>query len=387
MKIALFYSGYLPGEKYGGPVSSLYNLTELLGDDIEMFIICKNHDLRETVPYSGIHPGWNSVGKAKVLYLSDEEYGIKVFSDTIDDIKPDLIYVSSIFSAKQTYPLLSLAKKKGRPLLLAPRGELNNNALQIKKAKKKTYLFLLKLLGKLDSAFFQATSAEEQKNIIQNLGVKRNKVFLLPNVPAMPVYKEALDKKRGVLKMCFVGRIVKNKNLYIAIKAAVEAKERIYFDIYGAVQDVEYWETCKQLIETAPDNIKVKYCGVLSPSQMRLTYAKYDCLISPTRFENYGQSIVEAMLHDVPVIISRGTTPWDEIADYGVGYVRDIDNVAKFTEAINEIAFMDKEQYEELVKRLRGYCLKTFNFEKLKENYRDVFIEIERRGNKNAALQ
>ena len=129
MRIAIFYSGYLPGEKYGGPVTSIYNFTELLGDDNEIFIICTNHDLKETTPYSGISPGWNTVGKAQVVYLSSEEYRKAIFSEILDKIRPDLIYASSIFSAKQTYPLFDLSKEKRIPLLLAPRGELNNDAL------------------------------------------------------------------------------------------------------------------------------------------------------------------------------------------------------------------------------------------------------------------
>ena len=112
MKIAVFYSGYLPGEKYGGPVTSIYNFVELFGDDNKIFIICTNHDLKDTVPYSGISPGWNKIGKAQVLYLSDEEYGKRRFSEVLDEISPDLIYASSVFSANQTYPLFELSKTK-----------------------------------------------------------------------------------------------------------------------------------------------------------------------------------------------------------------------------------------------------------------------------------
>lgn len=119
MRIAIFYSGYLPGEKYGGPVTSIFNFTELLGQDYEIFIICTNHDLKETTPYNGISPGWNKVGKAQVMYLSDADYGKKKFSEILDEISPNLIYVSSIFSANQTYPLFDLSKKKGDSVIIS----------------------------------------------------------------------------------------------------------------------------------------------------------------------------------------------------------------------------------------------------------------------------
>lgn len=376
MRIAIFYSGYLPGEKYGGPVTSIYNFTELLGDDNEIFIICTNHDLKETTPYSGISPGWNTVGKAQVVYLPDEEYRKEKFSEILDEIKPNIIYASSIFSANQTYPLFDLSKEKRIPLLLAPRGELNNNALSIKKTKKKVYLLTLKVLKKLSATYFQATSIEEKNNIIQNLGIAEKKVILLPNIPALPTHKEKIEKHPGKLKVCFVGRIVENKNLLVALRTVVTAKSYIYFDIFGPSEDKDYFEQCEQVIKTAPDNIKIRYKGVLSPSQMRNAYSEYDCLISPTKFENYGQAIVEAMLHDVPVIISKGTTPWDDIEEKYAGYVVSIDDINGFTKAIDTLAEMDELQYKAQVGRLRDYCSKKFDYSKLKEKYREFFQTI-----------
>ena len=61
-KIMVFIGGYLPGEKYGGPVSSISNFVELMGDDYEIRIVCSNHDFKETTPYPNIKSGWNRVG-------------------------------------------------------------------------------------------------------------------------------------------------------------------------------------------------------------------------------------------------------------------------------------------------------------------------------------
>lgn len=376
MRVAVFYQGYLPGEKYGGPVTSIHNFTELLGDDIEIFIICANHDLKEVSPYIGIVKGWNKVGKAKVLYLSDVEYKKSKFTEILDEICPDLIYVNSLFFARQTYPLLSLSRTKNIPLLLAPRGEVNNTALAIKRLKKSIYILTLRILKKTTTTFFQATSDEEFQDIIQNLGVNESRVHLLPNIPILPISKVLDEKEPNTIRMCFVGRIVENKNLLLAIKAAIEAKVNVIFDIYGPKEDITYWRKCKEIINIAPDNVKINYIGALSPIKMGQIYGQYDCLISPTRFENYGQSIVEAMLHDVPVVISKGTTPWDDLADYEAGYVEELDNVDGYTKAINEIGNMDIKQYSVLLNKLREYCSIKFNHQKLKQQYISILDKI-----------
>lgn len=376
-KIAIFYSGYLPGEKYGGPVTSLYNFTQLLGDDISIFIICLDHDLKDKERYKGIKDGWNKVGKANVIYLSDNNFNRTRFSEVIDEINPELLYVSSIFSVSHVLPILSLSKKKHIPVLLAPRGELNSNALKKNSIKKKLYLSMLKISNKFKETRFQATSNDELKNIIDNLHVNESRVYLLPNIPSPHVPKKALTKKAKEIRLCFVGRIVKNKNLYIALEAVRMCRFNVYFDIYGPIEDNLYWDECKSLLESEnKENIHINYLGALKPSIMRETYSQYDCLISPTEFENYGQSIVEAMLHDVPVIISKGTTPWDNIEDNNAGFVIPLSHTKQFSQAIDTIAEMDCNEYAELINRLRIFTNKNFDFDNLRNQYLNVISQI-----------
>lgn len=373
MKILLFYSGYLPGKKYGGPVTSIYNFTELLGDENDIYIVCLNHDLGETTVYQNIDDGWNRVGKANVLYLPESSYKQSRFSEICDEIQPDILYVSSIFSAKHTVPALIMSRIKKIPLLLAPRGELNNNALALKSLKKGLYLTLLIKTHLLDKAYYQATSKEEKGNIISALGVNESCVFLLPNIPQLPNKKDDYVKISGSIKVCFVGRLVENKNLETAIKAVSKSKYKITFDIYGPSEDQDYYSMCNDLMKQSPENVSINYLGALSQDEIKKVYTLYDCLISPTRFENYGQAIAEAMLNDVPVIISQGTTPWDDVLEYHAGYLAPIDSIDSFTECIDTIAKMDSVQYASLLTNLRSYCQAKFDFNKLKSDYNTAF--------------
>ena len=380
MRLLVFYSGYLPGKKYGGPVTSLYNFTELLGDENDIYIVCSDHDLGETVRYPNIKDGWNNVGKASVYYLSNSDYSKLSFFNAINEIQPDIIYISSLFSARQTLPVLSLAKQLKIPVLLAPRGELNNNALSLKKTKKQLYLLMLKLLNLLNHVYYQATSIEEKANIVQNLKAKEQFVFLLPNIPGVPSHKSSIDKEVGKLRICFVGRIVKNKNLHIAIEAASNSPHSIILDVYGPLEDQDYYNFCNNLIEDTPNNVSISFKGALSQEAIKNVYHHYDCLISPTEFENYGQAIVEALLHDLPVIISKNTTPWDEVQAFKAGYTVPIDDTNAFTDAINYYAGMGVEEYLTIIENVRSYCDKVFNFEKMQFDYSAALLKIMNNG-------
>ncbi len=57
---------YLPGYKDGGPIRSIKNLTDILGDEYDFYIVCQDRDQGDTMPYQNIRYGeWNPVEKAK----------------------------------------------------------------------------------------------------------------------------------------------------------------------------------------------------------------------------------------------------------------------------------------------------------------------------------
>ena len=73
MKIMVFANGHEPAQKYGGPITSLSNFVYNLGDSYDIDIVCSDHDLGDSTPLPGIKPGFNPVGKAQVMYISDKE--------------------------------------------------------------------------------------------------------------------------------------------------------------------------------------------------------------------------------------------------------------------------------------------------------------------------
>ena len=61
---------YLPGFKAGGPVKTLHNLVEAIGDEYEFKIVTSDRDLGDKSPYVGVIAGaWNSRDGVNVLYV------------------------------------------------------------------------------------------------------------------------------------------------------------------------------------------------------------------------------------------------------------------------------------------------------------------------------
>ena len=375
-KIMIFIGVYIPGKKFGGPVTSIYNFTECLGDDYELSIVCSDHDYRDIAPYEGIKEGWNRVGKARVLYLPDKELGYSRFYEILKSEKPDMIYASGIMYIQFNHGVIKAAKRLNIPVLLAPRGDICDNAIKIKSWKKIPFLHIARILKIFDGLYFQATVDEEVKNLKKYLKTPNDKIFEIPNIPVIPSQKGSLEKEKGKIKIVFISRVHFKKNLLLAIKAVNAMKSDVTFDIYGPIEGEEYWEECKALIGKAPSNIKIEYKGVLEAGTSGEGFKKYDCFVFPTLTENYGHVIAEALLHDCPVILSKGTTPWDDMADAGAGYVIDLLNEAGFTKALEEVAALDTEGYTALINKVRAYTKTKINTEDLKNQYKEVLEEI-----------
>src|SRR6266568_4555703 len=98
-KILIFSAGYLPGYRWGGPIRSIANLVELLGDEFDFKIITYDHDLGMNEPYAGIAPGtWCKVGKAEVYYASKASLRLPAMVRIINSIGHDVLYLNSFFS-------------------------------------------------------------------------------------------------------------------------------------------------------------------------------------------------------------------------------------------------------------------------------------------------
>lgn len=373
MKILIILTGFLPGKKFGGPPISVDNFCSLMKED-ECFIVTRNHDMGETETYKDIKSGWNDRGNCKVLYLSDKEYGYRKYEEVIKEINPDVIYLQGLFQ-NCIIPCLFLAKKHNIPVLLAPRGELCAGAFK-KKYKKVPYIIFLKIFGLLNKVHFQSTSEEETEAIMQHLGITEDRIHFLTNVPSIPKKEYPVPEKQpGVAKFVFISRIVRKKNLKAAISYFKNIDGDVTFDIYGPIEDKDYWRECQDEIKLLPSNIKVNYCGLVSHDQIHETFSRYHAFLFPTFSENFGHVIAEALSVGCPVIISD-QTPWNDVEKYNAGWALAIDKEQLFVNAIRALmGYKNNDEGKIRVNSKKYFALKN-NLEVIKKRYRTSFFKV-----------
>ena len=165
--ILVITGGYFPGVDFGGIATSRFNFSQALGDEYDIAIVTRNHDYKTTVPYEGIQEGWNEYGKARVLYLSDEEFCEKSFLRIIDETNPIVMYLSGTITSYFYFnkDAIGAARKKNIPVLLTPDGDVCTNAMKIKSLKKLSAALFCRITSAFNGVFFQATSIDEKNNL------------------------------------------------------------------------------------------------------------------------------------------------------------------------------------------------------------------------------
>lgn len=371
---------YLPGYKAGGPIQTLVNMVDSMADEYSFNIVTRDRDLGDGCPYPGIKQNeWNSIGQVLVYYFAPEAYSNSNLRRVINQTFHDLIYLNSFFSWDFTIKPLLLRRigliPKNTPLVLAPRGEFSAGALNLKSFKKKTYILLAKLLGLYKNMVWQASSQYEKEDILRVMG-KDADVFVAPDLPA-PIKIDSSftiynPKKTGFIKCIFLSRISPKKNLKGALAALEEIEGQVEFNIYGPLEDMDYWTESQTIIQSLPNNISVNYKGLLAHKEVASVFAEHHLFLFPTLGENFGHVIIESLVAGCPVLLSD-QTPWRNLAQEGVGWDLPLDRSEPFQQVFQRCVDMGEEEFRQLSQRAREYGVERSNDAEVLEANRNLF--------------
>ncbi|MFC4426944.1 glycosyltransferase [Deinococcus navajonensis] len=344
---------YLPGRLAGGPVTTVANLVARLGKQLRFLIMTQGFDL-DGQGYEGVENGdRRRIGNADVLYFDRAAYSPDQVEILLARHRVPCLYLNSFFSVMTIRCLLRQRQRRiTRRLILAPRGEFSSGALSLKWWKKRAYLLTFRALGLARGIdLFQASSEREARDFRKVLGPVP--LTVAADVPDVDLLEPDLTRRtRGIM---FLARISPMKNLTFALKALLSLREPVSFHIYGPLEDAAYWQECQALIRQAPAHVQIDYRGVLAHEDVAATFAGYDALLLPTKGENFGHVILEALGAGCAAVISD-QTPWQDLQERGVGWVLPLGDPRTFTVALEEILGSSDAEREARSRRCVEYA-------------------------------
>ena len=378
-KIFICTGFYLPGFKGGGPIRTIANMVDQLGNEFNFALYTADRDLGDAAPYASIQRNaWQSVGKAEVFYASPEPGWISRLWKNIASFEGNTIHLNSFFAFR--FGILPLIfwriLKPGAAIILGPRGEFSEGALNLKKRKKKFFISVAKTLGLYKNILWHASSDFEAADIRRVMG-SNVKIHVAIDIASPKAEMTLKERWPGApLRIVFVSRISPKKNLLGAIDALKKIKSQVVFDIYGPAEDQNYWAQCQESAKLLPQNIRFQYCGALQPMQVPDKLAEYDLFFLPTLGENFGHVIAEALSSGLPVLISD-TTPWRDLAEKSLGWDIPLNEVDRFAECIEACAAKSPEEYIQWRQSIRAWALKNIGNQDAIEQNRRLFLNLD----------
>jgi glycosyltransferase involved in cell wall biosynthesis len=360
---------YLPGYKAGGPIRSVANLVVALGEELQFRIVTLDRDLGDKVSYPGIRDNrWVRVGHADVMYLGPDWLGLfRTFRLLCSVDHETVVYLNSYFSQRFSILVICLCwlrLSRPRQVVLAPRGEFSPAALALKKHKKLLYITLSRWLGLHRRVLWQASSELEAADIGRIYSGRLN-IEVAPVIPgaadssaceaARPPDGQRRRKKAGELRVAFVSRISRMKNLSGALRMLDGVSGNVSFNIYGPAEDASYWSDCQRSISALPANVRVAYMGQIEHERVAQVFAEHDLFLFPTLGENYGHVICESLAAGCPVLISD-QTQWCDLEERGAGWVVPLENTEQFRAILQQCVEADGELYDALSAGARRYA-------------------------------
>jgi len=389
--VLVFVRYYLPGYRAGGPIRTIANMIDRLGDSFEFKVVTSDRDLGDSKAYPGVETGkWMQQGPALVRYFPPGKMTLKTVAEIIQSTPHDVIYLNSFFDPRFTQQVLvnrKLGRLSARPMVLAPRGEFSEGALALERRKKQIFMKFAKLLRLYENLTWQVSSEFEAADLLRvlpigvgsELGgalVVSGHVTVAPDLPAtgnVALGSRVIEPRIGPLRVCFISRISPKKNLDYALEVLAKVDVPIRFTVYGPVEDPIYWAKCRELIGMLPSNVTVVVEKQIHNSCVIAALEQHDLFFFPTRGENFGHVIHEALRAGLPLLISD-QTPWRDLKAKGVGWELPLDDVSAFATHIKMVAGWSSDELNRTAIRARALANQVANDPSVVEANRNLFL-------------
>ena len=216
------------------------------------------------------------------------ERGLRAIIRILNETPHDTLYLNSFFDPVFTLrPLLArrLGLVSRSRCALAPRGEFSEGALALKRRKKEAYLLAAQASGLYRNLTWQASSKNEMADIRRVQGAVAQDIRVAANLPRRDIDVAATRHRPRAegepLRLCFLSRISPKKNLDFALRVLCRVHVPVKLDIYGPLEDKQYWSECKALMPKLPCNVLAEYCGECDHFSVPTTLANYDLFFFP----------------------------------------------------------------------------------------------------------
>ncbi len=261
------------------------------------------------------------------------------------------------------------ARVAGIPFVVSPRGMLSGAALSFSAARKRLMWYGAQRACLTQAACLHATSAAEYVEI-RRLGL-RNPVAIIANGIDLPREMAAHDetKEHYVLSL---GRLHPKKGLDRLIRAwsSIEAEVSGWrLRVVGPSEQGYGDELTRLTAELGCSKVSIEG-EVTGPRKWQL-YRDAGLFALPTRNENFGLSVAEALSCGVPVIATRNA-PWQGLVSEACGWWID-DDWQELAHTLTTAISLSDDERRSMGRRGREWMARAFSWPAIAQSMAEVY--------------
>ncbi len=280
----------------------------------------------------------------------------------------DVFHSHGLWMMPNIYPARAAARNR-IPHVVAPRGTLDPAALAYSRRVKEVFWRLGQKRALQLASALHATSEEEAIHIrAQGL---RQPIILSPNGIDIPKSSRPLGGARRTL--LYLGRLHEKKGLDLLL-AAWSNLEPAYLDwdlrIIGkgsASFEAGLAEQIKRLRLT-----RVELEGPAYGEDKLSAFQNADLFVLPTRGENFGMVVAEALATGTPVVTTTGA-PWKGLKEYQAGWWTG-PNVQAIQASLHDAMSTPRQGLEEMGLRGRAWMKAAFGWDRIGADLVEVYV-------------
>lgn len=227
----------------------------------------------------------------------------------------DIVHAHSMWRMPSVYPG-DVARKYGVPLVVAPRGTLAMAAFRSGSKIKRAFWPLFQRRALQSASCFHATAASEADQVRQH-GFTQP-IALIPNGVDIP--KIVPDMPKVPCTAIYLGRVHPIKNLDNLLRAwvAVERERPEWRLRIVGPDDGGHVDGLRTLMRDLGLQ-RVDFDGPLGGAAKVRAYAQASLFVMPTKSENFGLTVAEALAAGTPAVVSKGA-PWAGVIEANCGW-------------------------------------------------------------------
>lgn len=264
---------------------------------------------------------------------------------------------------------VNFAAGSGYPLVISSRGMLEPWAMGYKKFKKTIAWRLYQKKDLTRANLIHATSSQEAENIMR-LGLD-NPLTIIPNGVDLP---ERREKKTGCGKnrrALFLSRIHPKKGVLDLVEAWRRLSPESWELVIAGPDEGGHKREVEKLIAQNGVGESVFLVDPVKGEAKWDLYRSSDLFILPTRSENFGVVVAEALACEVPVITTRGA-PWEELIDWQCGWWIP-SGIEPLVDALTQAVSISDPEREAMGRRGRDLVKRNYSWSKVASKMKQAY--------------